>query len=175
MKKLFVNIYGKSIATLISLIGILAGFGSCIGDQPVEYGTPNADFVIAGTVKDAATSKPINKIRIVVQDKQYPTYGIDTVYTDENGNYEIKFKDMPDIELPYKVVASDADGSNNGGLFKSDTLKIEFTKSDRIKSGSGNWYDGIYKKTNQNFSLKESGVIAMYGVMGTSYKENEEK
>jgi len=175
MKKLFVNIYGKSIATLISLIGIFAGFGSCIGDQPVEYGTPNADFVIAGTVKDAVTSKPIDKIRIVVQDKRYPAYGIDTVYTDKNGNYEIKFKDMPDSQLPYKVVASDADGSNNGGLFKSDTLKIEFTESDLIKSGTGNWYEGTYKKTNQNFSLKESDVIAMYGVIATSYKEDEDK
>lgn len=54
-------------AGLFALLGFTS-ITSCnqsqVGDQLVEYGCPNADYKVLGTVKDSA-GKPIKDIQVV--------------------------------------------------------------------------------------------------------------
>lgn len=169
MKKVVLKTYGKIIAAILSFIGIMLGNSSCINDKTApEYGIPNADFIVKGKVTDAANTAPINKIRIVVPKSYYPLKG-DTVYTNANGEYEVKFNDFPNPNTTFKVIASDMDKEANGGWYVSDTLKIQFTDKDKIKNGE-HWYAGTFQKTNQNFALKHE-TLAEYGVKPAPFKE----
>lgn len=73
-----------------------------------------------------------------------------------------------------KVIAKDLDGNKNG-IYEKDSIELSFTQKDQITKGSGSWYSGVYKKTNQNFKLVRTEVIPMYGVMASKYDEKEEK
>jgi putative lipoprotein (rSAM/lipoprotein system) len=173
MKKAVLKTYGKLVGVLLSFVGFLTG---CSLDNHDEggiiamYGVPGADFVISGNVKDAQSGTPVKNIRVVVPANA--TYG-DTVYTNANGDYEVTLLRSPTLDQTFDVIASDVDGSVNGGPYRSDTLKVQFTKNDKVANGSG-WNTGTYKKAGQNFSLKNNGPIAMYGVMGASYKADDE-
>lgn len=173
MKKVVLKSYGKLISILLSFVTFLTGCELPFVNPVVEYGTPTADFIIKGKVTSVSTEKPIKNIRVIVTDRNYVRYGLDTVYTDENGEYEAKFKDIPSLAEPFKVAVSDIDGAKNDGLFKSDTIKVQFSKVDKTKKGSGSWYEGIFEKTDQNISLKNDDAVAMYGVMGAKYKEDD--
>lgn len=173
MKKAALKTYGKIVGVLLSFVAFLTGCDWPFSPPVAEYGVPTADFIIKGKVTDAKSEKPLKNIQIVVPVREYSSYGLDTTYTDSNGEYEIKFQEFPTLDQPFKVVASDIDGENNNGLFKSDTIKTQFLLSDKIQKGTGSWFVGIYQKTNQNFSLKKDEVVAMYGVMGAKYKEDE--
>lgn len=168
MKKLAIKTYGKIVTFTIAFLGIIIGNESC-----VMYGTPSADFIIRGKVTDVNTNQPIPKIRIVVPFLHSADYG-DTVYTNLNGEYVVKQNDFPIFSEPRRVLASDVDGEENG-LYLSDTLEFSFTKNDRIKRGSGSWYEGTFEKKNQNFSLKKVEAIPMYGVMPAKFDEQKEK
>lgn len=172
MKKIALKTYGRMIGLLLSLFGFLT---SCETKTIAEYGVPSADYIVKGKVTDAKTDKPIQNIRVVVPDKKFAQFGQDTVYTNSNGEYEINFKYYSDLSEPYNVIAADIDGFDHDGLYKADTLKVTFEKNDLIKKGDGGWYSGIYQKINQNFKLNADETIAMYGVMGAKYKEDEEK
>lgn len=157
MKRAVLKTYGKFIAALLSFCGILFGNSSCIekgGGAAPEYGVPNADFIIKGKVTDFTTNMPIQKIRVVMPKSDNPLKG-DTVYTNASGEYEIKTNDFLGFGVigSFKVIASDIDKEENGGLYQSDTLKIQFTEKDKIKNGE-HWYAGTFQKTSQNFALK---------------------
>lgn len=169
MKQAVLKTYGKIIGAILSLIGFITGLISCNN----EPGSPTATYIVAGNVTSAQGNSPINNIRIVV-DKLNPLQAEDTVYTNASGVYEIKFQDVNDLSRTYNVIASDVDGYNNGGLFLPDTLQIQFTDKDKTSNGNGYNFK-VYQKTGQNLTLKSSGVIALYGVMKASYKENGEK
>lgn len=173
MKKAALKTYGKIVGILLSFVTFLTGCDWPFSPEPVaEYGVPSADYVIKGKVTSSATEKPIKNIRVVIPGIKYPFLGLDTTYTDANGEYEVKYGDFPILSEQYKVVFSDIDGANNDGQFRSDTLKVSFSASDQVKKGSG-WYSGIFQKTNQNIALKKDEVGAMYGVMGANYKEDD--
>lgn len=174
MKKAALKTYGKIVGILLSLVTFLTGCDWPFSPEPIaEYGVPSAEFIIKGKVTSSATEKPIKNIRVVIPGIKYPLQGLDTTYTDANGEYEVKYGDFPIFSEQYKVIFSDTDGTNNDGQFKSDTLKVSFSAEDQIKKGSGSWYSGIFQKTNQNIALKKDEAIAMYGVMGANYKEDD--
>lgn len=145
MKKIVLKTYGKTIAYLLGLSGIIT---SCIA----KYGTPYADFIIKGKVTDAETSQPIENIRVVFLVEDQLGIG-DTVFTNANGEYTVSYGYLPEFSKEKAVIATDVDGEANG-LYKADTLKVRFTKKDRIKKGKGSEYEGAFEKVNQNFLLK---------------------
>lgn len=166
MKKIVLKAYGKILTFLLTLFGIT----NCVS---VEYGTPDADFIIRGKVKDAETFQSIPKIGII-RSLGYSEEYFDTTYTNASGEYEFKYGGFPEFDGEIMVIAKDLDGEENG-LYKADTLKIRFTNKDLVKKGKGEWYQGVYEKSEQNFALEREipKVYPMYGVFPTSYKEKE--
>lgn len=166
MKKIALKTYGKLLAFILSFFGL----SNCdIVEPRVEYGTPSADYIVKGKVIVEGTNTPIEGIGIIVPDRQQKNYG-DTVYTDARGEYTIELKGVfPFGTEKMKVIAKDLDEDKNG-LFQADSTEISFTKNDLVKKGSGNWHEGTYQKTNQNFSL-DHAVVAEYGVRQAPFKD----
>ena len=144
MKKPIIKILDKLIVTILASLGI---FTSCqapeYGDPVCEYGTPEAEYEITGTVKNKENSHPIENIRIIHQNYY------DTIYTDADGKYAFIYRGnlLNNIDL----IVEDIDGEDNGGKFESKTVNIKITEDDKVKNGSG-WYEGKYVKT-QNIEL----------------------
>lgn len=177
MKRIALKTYGKIISVLLALLGLLTTACEPLveyGSPVPEYGSPTADFIIKGKVTDT-TSTPLKNILVAIRYKHYPLYNQDSIFTDNDGNYEINYNYFPDFDTPFTVIAEDIDGSKNGGNFQTDSISVQFSSKDQIKKGSSNWYFGIFEKDNQDIKLKEDNPIAMYEVMATKYKENEKE
>ena len=161
MKKITVKAFDKIIVSRLALLGI---FSSCDNKTICEYGTPYAEFEIKGVVTDKATSQSIQGIRVVRQ--IYQQYG-DTLYTDSEGRYSIKFGFYDDGR---HLKFEDIDGEENGGYFEAKEIDVTITEADRVKKGDG-WYEGKFVKT-QNVQL--DGVVAPeYGVPAATFKPIE--
>lgn len=101
MKKIALKTYGKILTLFFSLVGMLTG---CDWIEPtVEYGVPNADYVIKGKVTDKESQKPLKNIAVIKKSRHSPKN--DTVRTNALGDYELKFNDFPGED--YWVVAKD--------------------------------------------------------------------
>ena len=97
---------------------------------------PSCDFKVDLTVLDES-GKGIKGIR-VVPSKQL-TYDKDTLFTDENGKAVGAYDGVwPMNEV--KFYFDDVDGDANGS-FKRDSLTV---KAEKLKGGSGNWYQGEF-------------------------------
>lgn len=151
MKKIALKTYGKIIAFFLGAIAYLTG---CEIFEPgiAEYGTPSADFVIKGKVVDQSSKKPIKDIRIIHKTGYTPSN--DTVKTNVNGEFELKFNEFPGVD--HWIYAEDLDGAQNGGLFRPDSLTVNSAQMKRIKKGSGSWNRGVFEKTDANFTLKKA-------------------
>ena len=131
----------KSFAKLTAAIGpallTMLGFSGCEDvNGRCEYGTPNCDFKVDLTVVDE-NGKGIKGIRVVPSERL--TYDKDTLYTDETGKAVGNY----DQAWPYdevKFYFADVDGEANGS-FKRDSLTV---KAEKLKGGSGNWYEGEF-------------------------------
>ena len=150
-----------ALAGLMSLLG----FSSCSiieieGD--VEYGTPNAEFVVSGKVTDTndrglegirltvprvdlhqrATSTFIPDLSVITSEVK------DTLYTQKNGEFVYLYHDTPtndSINIHMKA---------EGEHVETDSVKVTFFGSD-LKGGSG-WYMGrAEKKINIKLRNKE--------------------
>ena len=139
---------------LIGGLLALLGFSSCdkIGNNACEYGVPNADYKVLGTVTDEA-GNPLKGIQVAKEEiKKGDELPIrDTVYTDENGKYTFAANGFP-IERTVNVTFNDIDGAANGGEFESKTVKGAVYE--QIKKGDSNWYDGEFSAT-VNAELKK--------------------
>ncbi len=166
MKKIALKTYGKLLAFILSFFGL----SSCDIIEPrVEYGTPSADYVVNGKVTIESTDTPIEGIGIIIPNPNRQNRR-DTFYTNSQGEYNAELKDMfPLGNEKMKVIAKDLDGEKNGE-FQADSIEISFTQKDLIKKGSGNWYEGTYKKNNQNFSL-DYAMVAEYGIRRAPFKD----
>lgn len=152
------------LATLLTLLG----FSKCT-DPEVEYGVPNADYTIKGTVVDKADAKPIKGIRIGfsrVYPEPMPMYGVmpqpyrsikaDT--TDIQGAYKLSDNfsvgEIQDNILP--VYVQDIDGAENGA-FNDTILNVDFENVK--KTGKTiNWYEGEYSvDVNIELTRKNEG------------------
>lgn len=132
----------KSFAKLTAAIGpallTMLGFSGCEDvNGRCEYGTPNCDFKVDLTVVDE-NGKGIKGIRVAPSEQRL-TYGKDALYTDETGKAVGNY----DQAWPYdevKFYFDDVDGEANGS-FKRDSLTV---KAEKLKGGSGNWYEGEF-------------------------------
>ena len=114
------------------------------------YGTPTADFVVKGKVLDM-TDNPIKGIAVTLPD----TY-CDTVYTKEDGSYELEWEGFPSDTADLKF--TDVDDEANGGRFESLVKSVEL---ERQKKGSG-WYEGLYAAFGVDVNLYEE-MVCEYG------------
>jgi putative lipoprotein (rSAM/lipoprotein system) len=139
--------YNKIIAILLSLLG----FSGC--EDPLntkaEYGVPSADFIVKGKVLSKTSSLSIPNIRVILKDTSaHATVEPDTVYSNSEGNYELKVTDFP-TDNTYNLNFSDIDGTLNGEYASKDTL-IEFV-APVFTNGDGHWYSG---KTTKEATIK---------------------
>lgn len=136
----------NQVEYLIGGLLALLGFSSCDGIGPkCEYGTPNADYKVLGTVTDEA-GNPLKGIQVAKEEtakgRDYTLR--DTVYTDEGGKYLFEDNASP-AERAVNMTFNDIDGAANGGEFESMTVKD--VAYEQTKKGSGNWYDGEFMTT----------------------------
>ena len=150
LKKSIFRVFNLFLATLLSLLG----FSNCT-EAEVEYGVPNADYTVKGTVVDKSDARPIKGIRIGFS-RVYPEpilmYGVmpqpyrsikaDT--TDLQGTYKLSdnfsVDEIQDNILP--VYVQDLDGAENGA-FNDTILNVDFENVKKTGK-STNWYEGEY-------------------------------
>lgn len=140
----------KYFDRIVLLILSVVGLASC--ETMAEYGTPNADFQIKGTVTDSVTNTPLKNIRVIRRFVQNPLYG-DTIYTDADGKYNMNFNDFPVDNPQFTLKIEDVDGTQNGGEFSDRELITKITSTDWVDDGDDNWYYGKAVK-NQDVKLK---------------------
>ena len=134
------------------LAGLLAilGFSNC--EPRMEYGTPNADYTVKGTVVNKEDSKPVKGIRIGygyypgpicmygVLPAPYTQLAADT--SDTTGDYKLTQEfyagDIHENETP--VYIQDIDGNENG-LFRDTVININFDNATRSGKRT-DWYEG---------------------------------
>ncbi|MFO7616065.1 MAG: radical SAM-associated putative lipoprotein [Bacteroidales bacterium] len=113
------------IAWFLSICGVAT---SCIR---AEYGTPEAKFIVDGTVVSEETLDPVPGIRVIM--------GWDTAFTGPSGSYRVTTVDFPDPQA-FNIGFQDVDGPANGEFDPHDTL-IRF-ENPEFRNGSGSWYAG---------------------------------
>lgn len=160
MKKHLLKISSSLLASLLTLLG----FSACdFGDEPEEYGVPTAKFIVTGAVTDEA-GNPVKGIEVTVKEKEENSYsditndGKPQATTDEKGQYTTQsllltafnFKGTSGIA----VIMKDTDGNENGGQFKTDTLKADELTIEKTDEGLG-WVTGTYKVTANKQLTKE--------------------
>ena len=147
MKVRFNRWYNAVLTALLSMLGFSCSLDEPdeYGSTPVEYGTPHADYILKGTVTDEAGT-PIKGIKtslkeISKDDTGTYVFGIDSIQTNESGNYQLKNSGMP-YDKRIKLFVEDIDGEANGGEFLNDTLDIDYGKAVEVEEGDHHWYDG---------------------------------
>ena len=150
MKRIAFTAYAKIIAWILGILGFAS---SCEIPGLVEYGTPSADYVVKGKVTDKVTQQPLKNMAVIHKSRTSP-YGNDTVRTNIEGNYELKFTSFPYRSENMIVYASDLDGEENG-LYKSDTLRIKASELKQTAKRRG-WDEGVFEKNGADFTLNKS-------------------
>ena len=155
MKQRFQNWFDWLIGGILSLLGF--SVTSCEDPKTImcEYGCPNADYQVIGTVKDES-GNPLKGIQVVTQDVQGEGVSEfkDTVYTDVSGKFATRTRNAFPGERTVTVVFNDVDGPDNGGDFSS--MSVEKAGYEKTKDGSGSWYDGAYTATVNAVMKKKS-------------------
>jgi len=132
--------YGRLFAILLSWLGFSAISMSC----GAAYGTPSATFKAKGVVVSQTDNAPIEGIRAVLKTKEGSAgYGIDTIYTDNKGVFNLKSSKG---ELAYNklyVELCDVDGDENGSFIDKD-VEADYSK-EKFKGGYS-WYRGEAEK-----------------------------
>lgn len=152
----------------LGLAGVLSllGFSGCdkLLDEPVdEYGTPHADFIVSGYVKDN-NGLPLRNIRVVVPQvvhfqKSTSTFipdetdikrpVNDTLYTASDGSFEFKYTEFPSRQIGVEMEFEDP--SVSPAYTPVDTV-IPFSESEL--QGGESWYKGKAEK-KVNIVLKK--------------------
>jgi len=161
MKKLLLKPYNSLIMVLLGLIGTLTGCK--LADSPVaEYGVPNAEYEIKGTVTDSITSTAVQNLRVVITQtpvsagKDTSLNKIDTVavkLTDSAGKYDISVQEFPLDKRTFNVKVEDTDGTANGGDFQAQAQDAVAMHSDLTGAKTG-WSQGKAVKI-VDFKLKK--------------------
>lgn len=120
---------------LLVLIGLLGFSTACTKDSPVEYGTPSADFIINGVVKNQS-NQPISNIKVKMN--------YDSTNTDALGKFTLKNRTFP-MNQTFTVKLRDIDGIANSSFQDKDTT---FSFSDNVyTNGDDHWYKGKVEKS----------------------------
>ena len=142
---------GKGWKWLLGLLMGLLGFTGCgkLGIFRLEYGCPNADFKLVGTVKDG-NGKGIEGIRVVFTPypdapEEQQKWESDTLYSDAQGHFEKERlkHDWPDGAQKAAVKFEDVDGTAHG-TFKTKVLTGSELTVEQTKNGDKHWYSGQY-------------------------------
>ena len=165
IKKGFIKGFNLVLAGLISLLGFV-GCEKNVSENATapEYGTPNADYTVKGTVVNKATGKPIKGIRVgyipVVQPE--PEYGVIAtsfelksqviVLTNDDGEFELTNNFIPEKNLTLPVYVDDIDGEENG-FFQSEEFEVDFSEAEQTGKPNS-WYKGEFTLT-VDFELTE--------------------
>jgi len=142
-KNIFINFSNKFIFYLLGLLGFTTSLNIMCTK---EYGVPNADFVINGTIKSQTTSQIIQKIQVITTTDEN-SWIKDTVYTDSQGKFVTRINEFP-LKQTFILKINDIDGSNNGTYTSKDT-SITFDNLN-FSGGNGHWYKG---KTEKNITI----------------------
>jgi len=147
-----------ALAGLISMLG----FSGCEKNGLDEYGTPNADYTVKGSVVNKEDGKPIEGIRVGYNPETVygAMYGVmptpyspkDYVTTNAKGEFTITENTFPVSDQTMPVYVEDIDGEKNG-LFQSDTLQVDFSNANQTKKAKS-WYAGEFTVT-VNVELNE--------------------
>ena len=92
---------------------------------------PSADFKAYGSIIDESTLNKLSNVEVAMQG--------DTVYSDENGIYEIRTVNFPQSQI-FTISFRDVDGSLNEAYLPKDTV-VDFSDID-FTNGDGAWYSG---------------------------------
>ncbi len=152
MKARFAKWYNMLLGALLGALG----FSSCDIFGPimrVEYGQPNANYKLIGTVTDEA-GKPVKGIQVtfhpelVNTSEEVNAWNTDTLYSDASGKFskDVLKYDWPDLDNAV-VKFRDIDGPDNGGSFKPKDVPVSALKVDQTRKGEGNWNQGDFTIT----------------------------
>ena len=136
ISKAFIKTSNWILATLLTLLG----FSNC--EPQMEYGVPNADYSVKGTVVDKVSAKPIKGIRVGfssapqimlmygVMPTPYRTFN--SVSTDDKGNYDLTqhFSIGTFADDKFPIYVQDIDGAENG-LYRDTLLRVSFENAVR--------------------------------------------
>ncbi|MCQ2110806.1 MAG: radical SAM-associated putative lipoprotein [Bacteroidaceae bacterium] len=135
--------------TLAAWIMTMLGLSACDSDifeGEEMYGCPSADYDVTIKVTDE-DGNPIKGIKV---HRGYEDENAPSLKTDENGIFNSSINAGPSLSY----ILEDVDGDNNGGTFKSDTLKIQDFKLVQTKKGKG-WYEGRFDASAEVTLKKE--------------------
>lgn len=152
VNRLFISVTNSVLTGFLSLLGF-----SCEGgEQPVEYGVPNAEFQISGKVTDE-TGKSLAGIRVVVPEVMHITAGTstfipdnpihtnavhDTTYTSSEGTFTYKYNGFPTDTVCVNMKFEDV--SAHHPTYQTLKKSVLFLRSD-LKDGKS-WFRGKSKK-----------------------------
>ena len=83
-----------------------------------------------------------------------PYVQLDSVGTDEKGEYATEFIDDTSIRDGLVLIAEDVDGKENGGLFAHDTIRLIDMEKKKVGEGDDEWDSGIWE-LKADFKLKK--------------------
>lgn len=157
MKVRFNRWYNAIFTALLTLLGYGCSSSEEYEDM-VMYGVPTATYKVMGEVTDES-GNPIEGIKTAAKiihqydkDDRIEAYGLDSIKTDSNGQYQLNFNGFPGDQT-IKLVVEDVDGEANGGQFESDTLDVDYKNAVQTEKGSSFWNSGTFQ-IRQNISLK---------------------
>jgi putative lipoprotein (rSAM/lipoprotein system) len=127
-------IISKTCSRLLAILLAWLGF-SAIPVSCVKYGSIEATYKAKGVVVSETDDAPIEGIRTVFKTHPNAEWGMDTVYTDSKGVFNLKTYDR--YGKMY-VELIDVDGEKNG-LFNDTTVVADFSHvkfKGSVRSGS---------------------------------------
>ena len=139
--------YSKILAVLLTWLGF-----SCEHDNGgficPDYGVPSATYKAKGIVVSQTNDAPIEGIRVVLKQDMYGTEGqfcgIDTVYTDRKGVFNLKSQNYEILSNKLYVEVTDVDGEKNGSFTDMDV--VADYSNEKFTGGKGCMYLGEVEK-----------------------------
>lgn len=136
---------GGWLVALLGVLGFAAGCDKNGGDYPVEYGTPNADYEVIGSVRLSGTDRAVGGVQVRVlakgpDGKYYSNQYLPVTATSENGRFTIQQQ-----QFPLKNVVVPLEFSKQDEIL-TDTLDVSF-EGVALSGSSGSWYEGKASKT----------------------------
>lgn len=142
----------KKILAIVSKFFLVTLFGipqACIQTTMCEYGCPTVDYQLKGTVMDEDMN-PIEGIKVSIEDSRNGHVADDM--TDVSGEFAFNETITGFSIDEVRVFFRDIDGSDGGGEFAPDSLKVSVHK---VAEGDGNWHRGTFESDDVEIYLKK--------------------
>lgn len=142
----------KKILAIVSKFFLVTLFGipqACIQTTMCEYGCPTVDYQLKGTVMDEDMN-PIEGIKVSIEDSRNGHVADDM--TDVSGEFVFNETIAGFSIDEVRVFFRDIDGSDGGGEFAPDSLKVSVHK---VAEGDGNWHRGTFESDDVEIYLKK--------------------